>query len=518
MPKVTVIPATLNKFTGYSEAEVKKRRVAAYARVSTDSDEQATSYEAQMDYYTNYIQRRPEWDFVKVYADEGISGLGTKNRPGFNEMMNDALNGKIDLILTKSISRFARNTVDTLTAVRRLKDKNVEIWFEKENIQTFDSKGELFITIMSSLAQEESRSISENVTWGKRKAFADGKIYIPYKRFLGYRRGADDLPEIVPEEAETVKRIYDMFLYGMTPGAIAKQLTVEEIKTPGGKDRWQSSTVQSILTNEKYRGDAILQKTFTVDFLTKKSKKNEGEVQQYHVENSHPAIINPVVFDRVQAEIERRKQIGRKYSGSSVFSSRLICGECGEYYGPKVWNSTDKYRHTVWQCNGKFSGDAKCSTPHLTEEEIQDRFMKAYSSLIEKKETLIEDLKLMQETLCDCSEINARINKLRAEKNVVENLMLECVKNSDDDYEKEFSEYNDRFEKLTSQIREAGEVKEKRNARAAAIGGFMFELSENGCDLTEFDPRLWIDVIDTAKVMPSGEIVFRFVSGAEVTA
>ena len=204
---VTIIPPTINPLTHISMAATRKRRVAGYARVSTDSDEQFTSYEAQIDYYTQYIQRNSEWAFVKVYTDEGISGTSTKNRTGFNEMIDDAMSGKIDLIVTKSVSRFARNTVDSLVTIRKLKEKGVEVYFEKENIYTFDSKGELLLTIMSSLAQEESRSISENVTWGQRKRFADGKVNLPYKQFLGYRKGADGLPEIVPEEAAIVRRI-----------------------------------------------------------------------------------------------------------------------------------------------------------------------------------------------------------------------------------------------------------------------------------------------------------------------
>ena len=202
---VTVIPPTINPLTKMPTATVSKRRVAGYARVSTDSDEQFTSYEAQIDYYTQFIMHHSDWEFVKVYTDEGISGTNTKRREGFNQMIADALDGKIDLIVTKSVSRFARNTVDSLVTVRKLKDKGVEVFFEKENIYTLDSKGELLITIMSSLAQEESRSISENVTWGQRKRFADGKVMLPYKRFLGYRKGADGFPEIVPEEAEIVK-------------------------------------------------------------------------------------------------------------------------------------------------------------------------------------------------------------------------------------------------------------------------------------------------------------------------
>ena len=270
--KITVIPPTINPATRLSVVIPARRRVAAYARVSTDSEEQQTSYKAQVDYYTNYITRNPDWEFVEVYTDEGISAVNTKKRDGFNRMIKDALDGKIDLIVTKSVSRFARNTVDSLVAVRNLKNKGVEVYFEKENIYTLDSKGELLITIMSSLAQEESRSISENVTWGQRKRFADGKVTMPYSSFLGYKKGADGTPVIVPEEAQIVRLIYKLFIEGKTVNAIARQLTKANIPTPRGKDTWQTSTIESILTNEKYKGAAILQKKFTVDFLQKKMK------------------------------------------------------------------------------------------------------------------------------------------------------------------------------------------------------------------------------------------------------
>lgn len=224
--------------------------------------------------------------------------MNTKHRDGFNRMIRDALAGKIDLIVTKSVSRFARNTVDSLTTIRKLKEAGCECYFQKENIMTFDSKGELLITIMSSLAQEESRSISENVTWGQRKRFSDGKVNIPYGQFLGYRKGADGLPEIVPEEAEIVRRIYRLFLSGKSTNAIATILTDDGIPTPGKKTVWQRTAVESILRNEKYKGSALLQKSFTVDFLTKKTKINGGEVPQYYVENNHPAIIEPWLGNR----------------------------------------------------------------------------------------------------------------------------------------------------------------------------------------------------------------------------
>ena len=235
--KVKTIPATLTRFTSAPITEQKKRRVAGYARVSTDHDDQFTSYEAQIDYYTKYIKSRNDWEFVQVYTDEGITGTSTKRREGFRTMVADALDGKIVLIVTKSVSRFARNTVDSLTTIRQLKEKGIEVYFEKENIWTFDGKGELLLTIMSSLAQEESRSISENCTWGQRKRFADGKVSVAYKRFLGYDKGADGNLVINPEQAVTIRRIYQLFLQGMTYNSSAQELTKDGVLTPGGKTK-----------------------------------------------------------------------------------------------------------------------------------------------------------------------------------------------------------------------------------------------------------------------------------------
>lgn len=357
MANVRVIPATAPVLSAQAKSNSNKRRVAAYARVSTDSDEQLTSYEAQVDYYTKFIQSKPDWEFVTVYTDEGISAVNTKKREGFKQMVADGLAGKFDLLVTKSVSRFARNTVDSLTTVRKLKDKGVEVWFEKENIYTLDSKGEFLITIMSSLAQEESRSISENVTWGQRKRMSDGKVSLPYKQFLGYEKGEDGLPKVVPEEAEVVRLIFRMFMEGKTFSAVAKHLTDNGIPSPAGKQTWQTGVIRSILTNEKYKGHALLQKTYCENFLTKKMVKNTGQVQQYYVEDSHPAIIDPDEFDAVQAEIERRKSLGSIGRCGSPFSGKIVCGECGGYFGKKIWGSykSDKtYRREVYQCNDKY--------------------------------------------------------------------------------------------------------------------------------------------------------------------
>ncbi|NCA74667.1 MAG: recombinase family protein, partial [Gammaproteobacteria bacterium] len=301
MREVRVIPAIREFATGQGFDHLRpKRKVAGYARVSTDRDDQFASYEAQVDYYTTMIKANVEWEFVGIYTDEGISGTSTNRREGFKQMISDALSGKIDLIVTKSVSRFARNTVDSLTTIRSLKENKVEVYFEKENIKTFDSKGELLITIMSSIAQEESRSISENVKWGRRKRFADGIFSLPYSHFLGYDRGPEGTLVVNPEQARTVRYIYALFLQGMSFNGIAAKLTAEGFGTPGGQARWHDSTVSGILSNEKYKGDALLQKYYIPDFLTKKAVVNKGEVPQYYVQGNHEAIIDPEIFDLVQ--------------------------------------------------------------------------------------------------------------------------------------------------------------------------------------------------------------------------
>ncbi len=345
------------------------RRVAGYARVSTDKDEQFSSYEAQIDYYTKLIQSRRDWVFLKVYTDEGISGTSIRFRHGFLEMIDDALDGKIDLIVTKSISRFARNTVDSLTTIRRLKEAGCEVYFEKENIYTFDSKGELLITIMSSLAQEESRSLSENVTWGTRKRFADGKYHLRYKTFLGYRKGADGSPEIVLEEACIVRRIYWMFLEGMSLYSISKVLTNEKIPTPSGRETWYYNVIRNILTNEKYKGDALLQKTYSTSFLTKHRERNNGEVPQYYVRNGHPAIVDEDLFRRIQELIDEERST-RFRESDRKYSKRFQCSNCGNWYTETVWHPGTPYEKRLWQCNRR-NRKHSCSMPCFTTEELE---------------------------------------------------------------------------------------------------------------------------------------------------
>lgn len=346
----------LPRLTAVNREDRLVQRVAAYARVSTDKEEQQTSIVAQKEYYTDYIQSHAGWKFAGVYADEGISGCSTKRREQFKRLMNDCMAGKIDMVLTKSISRFARNTVDTLTAIRELKSKGIGVYFEKEQVWTMDSKGEFIITLMSSLAQEESRSMSENILWAVRKRYAQGNGSFAYSRVLGLDKGKEKFEIVVNrEEAVIVCKIFRMFLQGLTPHTIALVLTAMGLPSPCGCDAWNASTIRRMLSNEKYKGDMLLQKEFTVDFLTKRTKKNEGELPQYYVSNNHEPIIDPWLFDFVQEKVAGRKRDAHsRYSGVGYFSSKIVCAKCGAIFGPRPWHSTS-YNNTVWQCRNRYS-------------------------------------------------------------------------------------------------------------------------------------------------------------------
>ena len=521
---VTQIPASRNLFTSSPIAAVRKRKVAAYARVSTDSDEQATSYQAQVDYYTAYIHSRHDWEFVSVYADEGISGLNTKRREGFNAMITDALNGKIDLIITKSVSRFARNTVDSLTTVRTLKDHGVEVYFEKENIWTFDGKGELLITIMSSLAQEESRSISENVTWGQRKRFSDGKVTMPYKQFLGYEKGPDGKPMINEEQAQTVRLIYRLFMEGQTPSGIGSILTDKGIPTPSGKRKWSDSTILSILTNEKYKGEALLQKTFCADFLTKKMQKNNGEVHQWYVTDSHPAIISIEEFDAVQQEIARRRELGWRYSSKGVFAGKLFCGDCGSLYGAKVWHSTDAYRCTVWQCNHKYrkkDGEgSRCLTPHFKEQVISSMFMEACEALLGKKQSVTRRAETIIRMLTDCTEIDAAIHSEESEMEIVSKLMQDHIHSMatratpEEEAKARQSALESRFRMAESKRQQLLSEKERRLAKSREIRRFAKGLASD--EVTGWHEKEWLMLLDKATVQHDRTIDFLFKDGTNI--
>ena len=519
--RVTTIPATLNRFDSRPLQSVRKRRVAGYARVSTDSEEQATSYEAQVDYYTRYIKSNPDWEFVGIYTDDGITATNTSHRDGFKQMVEDALAGKIDLIITKSISRFARNTVDSLVTVRELKEKGIEIYFEKENIWTLDAKGELLITIMSSLAQEESRSISENTTWGKRKSFADGKASVSFSRFLGYDRGPNGEFVINEEQAVTVRYIYKRFLEGLSTYQIAKELTKMGVKTAAGKDKWYTSSVLSILKNEKYKGDALLQKSFTKDFLTHKRVDNKGEVPQYYVEGHHKGIVTADQYEQVQAEILRRKGM-KKYSGVGYFSSIIRCGECGSWYGAKVWHSNDKYRKVIYRCNNKYADGCKCKTPHINEDELKELFIKAANELFSERDEILANTKVMMEMVCETDSLDRDLQDSIAELNIIsEQMQIAIAENSrvvldQGEYEKRYAELTARYEKAKAKYDDIAEQIESKKAKRELFKGFIRTLEKQDGVLEEFDAGIWSSLVQEVVINAKDDIRFIFRNGFEV--
>ena len=518
MKKVITIEATPSIIRSSSDDfSLKKRRVAGYARVSTDHEDQATSYESQMRYYSEYINGRDDWVFVKMYSDEGISGTNTKSRTGFKAMVEDALNGKIDLIITKSVSRFARNTVDSLTTVRQLKEVGVEIYFEKENIWTLDSKGELLITIMSSLAQEESRSISENVTWGLRKQFAEGKVHFPYTNVLGFKAGEDGAIVVDQDEAKTVRYIFQQALIGKSPYHIAKDLTEQVIPSPSGKSHWNATTIKRMLRNEKYKGDALLQKTYTTDFLTKKKNINRGELPQYYVENNHEAIVDRETFDAVQQVLENK---GRK-SSTTIFSSKLVCGDCGHFFGSKVWHSTSKYRRVIYQCNEKYKGISKCSTPHVTEEEVIQWFISAVNQILDNRIEVIDNLYVLL-SIGNLEVIDEQIKVLETEAEVVSQLVANLVsenaiiRQDQDKYLKKYNQLTSKYEGIVQDIESLELQRMQKSKRNKELQDFIGTLEKLGKVLTDFDELLWESLVESVMINEDKGAKFKFKNGAVV--
>ena len=524
MAKVTVIPSKVNPITLTPVGQVTKRKVAAYARVSTDSDEQYSSYEAQVGYYTNFIQSKPNWEFVRVYADEGISGTSTKRRDDFKEMIEAALAKKIDLIITKSISRFARNTLDTITYVRKLKAVGVEVYFEKENLWSLDDKTEFLLTIMAPIAQEESRSISQNVTLGKRWSMKEGRVSFAYKNFLGYKK--EDGKIVIDEaQAEIVRLIYMMFLKeGKTCTGIAEYLKARGIPTPSGKScNWTKNTVYSILTNEKYKGDALLQKKYTADYLEHKLVPNNGELPQYYVENNHPAIIERDLWQMVQTELMRRSMLGAAYSASSIFVSKLICGDCGRPYGKKKWHSTDKYAKEIYRCNYKYDkAKEKCQTPTLTEEEIKEKFMRAYNLVMCDKKQVIEDTLAVIDLLSNTEDLDIIIAEEQAAIEELSKLVSAMVRENARTIQDQI-EFARRYDELTKQYDEhkaaldkALKEKAYKTGKATKMQAYLEAMKKADDYIEKWSDEMWILMVETAMVHRDKTITFRFVNGREI--
>jgi len=426
------------------------------------------------------------------------------------------------------MSRFFHfNTLLYLFASRSdsaTRDKGVEVYFEKENIFSLDSKGELLITIMSSLAQEESRSISENVRWGQHKRMQDGKVSMAYKHFLGYEKGPDGTPVIMENEAKIIRKIYTLFLAGRTFREIAANLTAEKIPTPARKSVWSMSTVRSILKNEKYAGNAILQKQYTVDFLTKKQKINEGEIPQYYIENSHPAIVSTATFELVQDEIRRREQYGKKISGSGLFTGRIVCGECGGLYGPKIWNSGSKYRSVVWLCNNRYrrKGAVACHTPHISEDGIKDAFMRAFTALWGDRGRYIAQYEAKVASLTDNAAFDKQTAVLTAECAEAAALVEDCIAANaanamnQAEYQKHYNELVARYDEAKSKLDGLKQEKLERTARREKICRFLKTLRKTEAAPDTFDENLWRETVENMTIYSPEDISVKFYSGTEI--
>lgn len=515
--RVRVIPATRKPEELHRDHD-GKMRVAAYCRVSTDSEEQLNSYEAQKTYYTQKIQDSPDWEMAGIYADEGISGTSLKKRTQFNKMITACKRGHIDLIITKSLSRFARNTVDCLDTVRLLKANGIGVYFEKENINTLTESSEFLITLFSGFAQAESESLSKNVAWGKQKSAEAGKVTFQYKKMLGYRKGADGQPEIVPEEAEIIRRIYHRYLDGCTLGKIKRELEEDGVPTAQGVERWSPSIIHNILTNEKYIGDALLQKTYVTDCINKKVKKNRGERTMYYVENSHPAIVSRDLFNQVQQEMTRRSskrkvlqksgktELG-KYSGKYALTELLVCGECGSPYKRVTWARNGKKR-IVWRCVSRLEfGTKYCQhSPTLDEGKLHSAILAAMNEYAAIRQEVCPDvLAMAEEARQALSQAGARLLQLkkrmdavsREQSDVLDRLLVNMA---DTELNARMKALTDEKESLKAQIADAQQAEVDLEEQAARRRQMWDSIMECAAGYTEFDNELVRQVIQKITV------------------
>ena len=525
--RVRVIPATKTQGAIYSTHDGKKR-VAAYCRVSTDSEEQLNSYEAQKSYYTQKIADSPDWEMAGIYADEGISGTSMKKRTEFKKMITACKRGRIDLIITKSLSRFARNTVDCLETVRLLKANGIGVYFEKENINTLTESSEFLITLFSGFAQAESESLSKNVAWGWRESAEAGNVYFQYKRMLGYRKGTDGQPEIVPEEAKIIRRIYRRYLAGCSLGQIKQELEQDNIPTAQKVERWSSAVIHNILTNEKYMGDALLQKTYITDCISKKVKKNMGERPMYYVENNHPAIIPRETFDQVQKEMTRRSskrkvlqksgktELG-KYSGKYALTELLVCGECGSPYKRVTWARNGKKR-IVWRCVSRLEfGTKYChNSPTLDESRLHNAILAAMNEYAAIRQEVCPDVlamveeakRAMSQAGAMLLELKKRMDEVSQEQSDVLDRLLANM--ADAELNARMKALTDEKEALKAQILKV-QQKEVSMAEQAAKRQQMWDsLKECSAGYTEFDDEFVRQIIRKITVEDAETIHVHF--------
>ena len=530
-PKVITIPAKPE--TAKTQETKRQLRVAAYCRVSTDEEEQLTSYEAQQNYYTDYIMKNRDWTMAGIFADEGITGTSARKRPEFLRMIRLCKKKKIDVVLTKSISRFARNTVDCLNYIRVLKDLGIAVIFEKENINTLESDSEILITMMGAFAQAESESISANVRWGKRQAMREGKAIMQYKKLYAFRKGDDGEPEIIPEQAEVVVDIYNQYLMGASLRMIKEKLEADGVLNVSGGTEWTLSAIRNILSNEKYCGDVLLQKTYISDCISRKVIKNTGQLPMYLVQNHHEGIVSRETYDAVQTEMARRnagKSPSKKnaptgmasYSSRYALSERLVCGECGTLYRRCTWSKNGKKR-VVWRCVSRLDyGKKYChQSPSMDEEPLQRSILAAINSAMSQKSDLIcqivgamemELTPIPGETMT-IAEIDHQLEALNKRFQM---LLSKAAEEGADTYTEQFKAIMDKTAALKDK-RTTIEAQRKENADANQhIARAVETMQAASAELTEWDEPIIRQLVDTVKVVSVDEIIVYLRGGVEI--
>lgn len=527
--RIVIIPAK-------TQEEIKKAekclKVAAYCRVSTDEEEQKNSYQAQIEYYTDKINKNPEWQMAGIFADEGITGTQAKKRPEFLKMIRLCRQGKIDVILTKSLSRFARNTVDSLNYIRELRTLGIAVISEKENINTLTAESEMLITIMSCFAQAESESISKNVAWGIRQSFKNGNVPMQYKKLLGYKKGADGNAEIVSDEAEIVKEIYRCYLDGASLNQIADMLNNRGLTTKGSNSPYRKEVIQRILTNEKYTGDALLQKTYITDCITKKSRKNNGELPMYLVKNHHEPIISRTDFNRVQEEMARRsakrsiaekltKTEQGKYSAKYALSELLICGECGSHYRRVTWTAKG-FKEIKWRCINRIQyGKKNChSSPTIDEQALHKAIISAINEFCKVKD---EVAKALRESITEVLDPNLngsiqaaqqRIDELA--HNIDELIKLATVPETAATAMADIEKFSEEMKTLREFI-ETEKAKQIAVQRGSAeLDAILKRLEKEDFTMTEYNDVAVRQLIEKVTVESKNVITVAFKGGLEI--
>ena len=521
--EVKMIPATRNFLEKDRKAILN---VGAYCRVSTDTEEQQGSYNSQVTHYTEKIKSTPGWRFVKVYGDEGISGTNADNRPGFQEMMQDCENGKLDLIVTKSISRFSRNVTVTLEVARKLRDKGIGIFFEKENLNTLHYTSESLLAIFSSLAQAESESMSENIKMGREYRYKKGGCCYNMGKVFGFNQDSDGIVTINEEQAVTVRLMYENYLNGMSVGGIIKDLRERKIPSPTGKEEWSPGTVERILSSEKYKGDFLARKTFTVDPISKKKKKNTGQVTQYLISNHHPAIIEPEMFDMVQSEIARRGCIKKndkkkhygKYSGKFPFNNLIICGDCGAKYRRTMWVEKNGDKKYVWRCVNRIQDGKDYCRRSVT---INDTYLTKKTveaiNIIYKSRSRVKDILKCSIAFLMGDTEQPMITKNTARLEKLSELMRDAIfKNATGEMtpkelEKICYEVKTESEKLRKENEEHEMTRKMKSAESSKLKQIFKAVDEMAEELTEIDNTLVRNIIEKMEVIAKDKLTIWFV-------